>query len=64
MLQLTLIGYALSFWNTISGKPEPVTLRDYPKFYQNMIVRQAAKEAGKKQNAIIAEYKAQDTTRS
>jgi len=56
MILASFVGRIFYLWSIVSGKPEPVTLYDYPKFLQRMVLNSAAKEAGKKQQAVIDEY--------
>ena len=50
--ELILLGYF------VTGRAGQIqNFYDYPQFYQNMVLRLAAKRAGERQNAVIAEYK-------
>ena len=56
MLLATAFGYWLNMCNLIQGKQGPTTLYDYPSFIQERIINNAAKQAGEKQRAVVAEF--------
>ena len=55
---IAITGCVINLVYTLLGRSsELVTFYDYPKIYQDMVMRQVTKQAGEKQRAVVAEFK-------